>query len=393
MRIGIDCRAIVNPSRDKAVGVAHYTYQLARHLIKNDSKNEYVLFFDRDLEKKKLQEFKKKNVKIRFFPFQMYKKFISFLYSSKLTDAFFERENLDILHSPVVELPPTYKGKTIVTVHDIAFSCFPKLYTKEVVNRRKKNFPRILKQADKIIAVSESTRNDVVKKLKIPAKKIEVVYHGLDKEFFKKINKVDIQKICQKYKITGDYILFLGKIEKRKNYENIIKAFADFRNRNEQYKNYKLVLAGQWSNHFKQEKDELFKLAPRGKIIAPGFIQTPDLPALFLGSRVFLMPSWCEGFGLSILEAMAAQTPVITSKISSMPETAGKAALLVDPQKVKEIADALEKVLTDKKLVTSLKKKGLIQVKKFSWDKCAQQTLKIYKKLNQNVSRQKNKTK
>ncbi|MCD6528591.1 glycosyltransferase family 4 protein [bacterium] len=393
MRIGIDCRTILNPQKEQAIGVGHYSYQLLRHLLKVDEKNQYVLFFDRSVEKKKLDKFKRNNVEIKFFPFSIYQKFLSLFYTRFLTSAFFSREKLDIFHSPVINLPSAYESRTIITVHDLAIFRLPRLYPPKLVEERKKKFPQVIKQADKIIAVSQSTKNDLQKLFKVPNSKIKVIYNGLDARFFRRNKPAEIKRVKNKYHIQGNYILFLSRLEKRKNCEKIIKSFVRFKNKNKKYSQYKLVMAGKCPRRFKKTKDKIVKSLPikyAKEIIFPGYIDSDDINALYQGATIFLFPSLYEGFGLPIIEAMSKGVPVITSNNSSMSEIAKESALLVNPYKTDSIVEGLEKILGDKNLFEELKKKGIKKAKEFSWDKCAKETLKLYKKVKRNVSKKKN---
>ena len=131
MRIGIDCRTILNPEKGEVAGIGHYTYQLVRHLLKIDKKNQYVLFFDRSIKKKKIKKFKKKNTSIKYFPFSQYSKFLPIIYSQFLVTASIAREKLDVFHSPICYLPKSYKGSTVVTLHDLAVFKNPRWFTKK----------------------------------------------------------------------------------------------------------------------------------------------------------------------------------------------------------------------------------------------------------------------
>lgn len=392
MRIGIDCRTILNPEKGEGAGIGHYTYQLVRHLLKIDKKNTYFLFFDRLVQRKRLTKFKQKNVLIRFFPFNQYKKLIPPDYMRFLVNAAISREELDIFHAPNLVMPNIYKGPSVVTVHDLSFYKFPEtIIPLQETRRLKKIIPGILKEADKVIAVSKATAKDLEEIFSLSRKKIKVIYHGLDQRFFKKRGQREINKIKKKYRISKDYLLFLGTFGPRKNIIRLIEAYERFRNglvhspirrKKDFFSKYQLILAGAEGEASGKIKEKILKSRYKKDIILPGYVAADDLGRLFSGADLFIFPSLYEGFGLPIVEGMAKRVPVITSNVSSMPEVSQGAALLIDPYNVAQMAQAIYDVLTDKKLNKKLKDKGFKRAKSFKWGKCAKETLAVYKYLN-----------
>ena len=382
MRIGIDCRMILNPSAGEVAGIGHYNYQLVRHLIKMDKENEYVLFFDRSMKKDKLAKFKKKNVMIRFFPFSQYKKFLPFVYSNFLTAAFIEREKLDIFHSPTHELVPAYKGKSVVTIHDLAPFRTENCFDTDECQKLQKIIPEILTKANGVIAVSQSTFDDIEYLFEIEKSKIKVIHHGVDARFFHKNQEDEINKVKKKLKIKGKYILYLGTLETRKNILGIVEAFEKLRQENDKseanYKNYKLVLAGQHGRGIKKKLDRIKKSPYAEDIIITGYVDSDDIGSLYQGAEVFIFPSFYEGFGLPIIEAMAKGVPVIAGNKCAIPEIIENAGMLVDPKNQNELTSGLIKLANNKELKNELSAKGEIQAKKFSWEKSARETLEFY---------------
>jgi len=372
MRIGIDCRTILNPKLGEQAGVGHYTYYLVKSLLKHDKKNEYVLFFDWRF--RNMKEFEQKNVKVKNFPFSQYNKFLPFAYSHMLISAYLIKSGLDVFHSPISSLPLTYPKKSIVTVHDLAIYKNPAWFPSQIFST-KLLVPRSLRSADKIIAVSESTRKDLKEIFNVPAKKVKVIYEGAQ---VKKILVRSKNDSLKRFKLWSKYILFIGTLTPRKNIIALLRAYKQILSWEPGFSEYQLVLAG--AKSFKSEEifDEIKDLKLNKQIKYLGYITHNQKIELMKKATCFTFPSSYEGFGLPVLEAMVLGTPVITSDISSLPEVAGKAALLVNPEKEQEIAKALKKLLSDKKLQAGLTKSGLEQAKKFSWDKCAQETIKVY---------------
>lgn len=383
MRIGIDARTILNPEKGEAIGAGHYTYQLIRHLLNLDKENHYVIFFDFRVREKDVKKFTRENTTIKFYPFSDYKKYLPGVYNEILGTATLAKENLDILHStsPLSRIPVSYRGKCAVTFHDLAIYKIPQSYSAVKSAHDKAVYNLMIKKADKIIAVSQSTKKDLMEIFKVPEDKIEVVYSGLDKRFFEE-PKIDSRKILAKYDIAKKYILFLGTIEPSKNISRLLEAFADFKeNCKKQFKkfDYQLVLAGKRGWLSKEYPQIAKDLGVAKDIIFTGYIIGDELVPLFKNSEFFIMPSLYEGFGMTVLEAFATGTPAIVSRVSSLPEIAGDAAYYVNPIDKNEIAEAMMKFATDESLRDSYRDKGLEQVKKFDWEKTARETLEIYK--------------
>lgn len=379
MRIGIDCRTMLSPDKGEKAGVGHYTYYLVKYLLKHDKRNIYVLFFDHKFPD--LKEFKRKNTEIVKFKFSEKKRYLPYAYSHVFVSRELNKANLDIFHSPANIIPLQYKKPSIVTFHDLAIYQHPEWFPP------KQNFsinilvPKSLKKAANIIAVSESTAKDIKKLFKIPAKKITVVHEGIEKT--KAPGKISIHRTLKHHNLTGKYLLYVGTLEPRKNIAGIIQAFDELAcKRSKRYKDVQLVIAGAKGFHFR-DNYEAIQNAKSGKIRYLGYISAKDKIALMHGAEAFLFPSYYEGFGLPVLEAMSYGTPVITSNVSSLPEVVGQAALLVKPGSIQDIQKAIDKVIGSKAIRQRLSKKGKQQAKKFSWDKCVKQTLEVYNKVYQ----------
>ncbi len=384
MRIGIDARSILNPEKGDAIGVGHYTYQLIRHLLKIDKENEYVIFFDFRVREKDVKKFALPNVKIKFFPFSDYKKYLPGAYNEILGTATLQKEKLDVLHSmsALNRIPTSYSGKTIVTFHDMSMFTIPQ-YLPAMKRTRNAAIARLMaKKADKIIAVSNSIKEDVKKFLNVAEEKTSVIYSGLDERFFED-SEVNASKVLGKYDITKKYILFLGTLEPSKNIARLLEAFSRFKTAQKQKNSgkfeYQLVLAGK-RGWLSQEYVHMIKdLGLVKDVVFTGYIIGDELVPLFKGADFFVMPSLYEGFGMTALEAFATKTPAILGRVASLPELAGDGALFVNPVDVSEVASAIGRFANDKEFKESYIEKGLEQAKKFDWDKTAKETLEIYR--------------
>ncbi len=386
MRIGIDARTILSPEKGDAIGAGHYTYQLIRHLLEVDKENEYVLFFDFRVREKDIKKFAKPNVKIKFYPFSDYKKYLPGMYNEILGTATLQKENLDILHSTsyTSRIPTGYQGKTVVTFQDMIMYHAPQ-YLPPVKRLREKTVAKLMaRKADKIIASSNSLKDELNRYLGVPEEKVEVIYSGLDKRFFDAPGE-NAKKKLDKYGIDKKYILFLGTLEPSKNITRMLQAFAKLKN---EYKSsggkkfeYQLVLAGKrgWlaSEYLQIIKD----LGLSKDVIFTGYIIGDELVPLFKNAEFFVMPSLYEGFGMTVLEAFATKTPAIVSNVSSLLEVVQDGALLVNPLSVDEIAEAMKKFIEDENLRNEYREKGFAIAQKFDWNETAKKTLEIYESL------------
>lgn len=285
------------------------------------------------------------------------------------------------------------KTKIITVVHDISFRVYKQFIKKSDLLFLRLLIPRSLRRADKIIAVSQFTRDEIIKYYKITPEKVEWMHNAVDDEFIKKaadLTPEDLTAVRKKYNLPLKFILYLGTLQPRKNIPNLIKAYADLvKKQNDdslQYtsilKDIKLVIAGGRGHNFDSSiYDEIEKNNLQLDVIFPGYIAEEDKAALMKLARVFCTPSFYEGFGIPILEAMTAGTPVVASSIRPHMEIAGKAALFFDPQNTQELSDKLLDILTNDNLRQELIRKGFEQVGKFSWKDTAEKMLGIFESL------------
>jgi len=290
----------------------------------------------------------------------------------------------DVFFNPhFIFSPVTKKCKTVITFHDLSFERYPEFFDAKRKIWHFSNFPKKqAKKADRLIAVSRSTALDLYDIYKINPKKIFVIYSGINKMFFEDEPPEKLNKIRSKYYLPDHFILFLSTIEPRKNAVSAIKAFELFQQlyakmHNGVKSDVRLVIAGKPGWLYKEIFQTIRYSKFRKDIVYAGFIDDEDKPSLYRLAKLFVYPSIYEGFGFPPLEAMASGTPVITSRISSLPEIAGDAALLVDPFDIQHIARAMTKVTQDRSFSNELRERGIRQAGKFSWAKCAEDTLRV----------------
>jgi glycosyltransferase involved in cell wall biosynthesis len=283
----------------------------------------------------------------------------------------------DVFHSPDFIPPLHARGRSVITIHDLAFLIYPHFLTKEAA-RYYGQIDRAVRHADQIIAVSQSTKHDLVRMLGTPEDKISVIYEAADPLFRPIDQATALQHVEALYDLPEDFILFVSTIEPRKNVSGLLRAYRRLRD------DYKLtpalVLAGApgWLSDDVHALVDKLELRPHCFFL--GRVDSHDLRYLYNAARCLVHPAFYEGFGLTPLEAMACGTPVVASNVSSLPEVVGDAAMLVDPQHDEEITVALWRVLTDQALRETLRAKGLQRAAAFSWQRAAEQTMAVYRK-------------
>ena len=284
------------------------------------------------------------------------------------------RHNYDLLFVPTYSSPVFFKGKVLLTVHDLIFAKYPQWANWKQSIRFSVVVPMTIRRADCLIAVSETTANDIIALTGIPHSRIEVVHLGVDKIFCER-SESGSRQLREKYKIDYPYILHVGSIHPRRNIKRLIEAFLFLKN--EKKIAHHLILIG-LNFH---RSSEFRNNSVHRDIHYFGFVPDDDLVDFYSQAEIFVYPSLYEGFGLPVIEAMACGTPVITSNVSSLPEVAGDAALLVDPESTGSIADAIQKLIFQQGLRRELIDKGRERSAQFTWEKASLQTCQIMDRL------------
>jgi glycosyltransferase involved in cell wall biosynthesis len=381
MRIAIDCSKAIN---EKA-GIARYTRELALHLADNYKDDEFLFYFNfvRDMNKKTQEVVNfignRKNVKyvIQSLPGQLKE----LIFPSRISYLNKLLKSYDIYHATeFLSFDRGLKIPQVLTVHDLSTLRFPNHRGAKESNKHTQMLKSACANSSAIISVSNSTKDDVIKYFNTNSGKITSIFLGYDEIFRQIKNPDDSSKILKMYKIKSPYLLFVGTIEPRKNIENLVVAFNKFK-QTAAGKNYQLVLAGSrgWNSELIYKQIESSQ--SKNDIILLGHVADDDLVHLFNQTSLFCYPSIFEGFGLPVLEAMACGAPVLTSNVSSLPEVGGDAAEYVDPESSEKIFNSLERIIGNKKMLGEMSKKSLAQSKKFSWNKNAIETHKLYEKI------------
>jgi glycosyltransferase involved in cell wall biosynthesis len=283
----------------------------------------------------------------------------------------------DVLFVPAHVLPLFCPIPAVVTIHDLGYHHYPQSHRRLDRWYLRWSTHRHTKVATHLLADSYATRQDLIQIYGADPERISVVYLGRD-ETLGRIEQTDrISGVKQKYNIRGDYLLYLGTLHPRKNLVRLVDAFQSVA---AQHPTIQLVIAGQKGWLYNDIFQRVHTLGLADRVVFPGFIENDDKAALLSGALVYAFPSLFEGFGLPVLEAMACGTPVLTSNVSSLPEVAGDAALLVNPLDTTEIAAGLHRLVTDTPLRRQLAARGYTQTKKYSWDNAARQVLEILRR-------------
>lgn len=380
MRIGID----VSRYFDRSGGVGIYAANLLKYLLKIDKNNEYNAYsffyncFPSNWKHKKIIDEFRKYGKVNFSQINLPTSILKRKWNNSSIE---KKEKLlggvDIIHSTAYVIPELFNARLVVTIHDLSFLIFPEYHTKENYELVLSNLIYLNSRPDMVICDSMQTKKDVIKYFHVPEEKLIVIYLGVDDSFREEIDSDFRKKILEKYGLTGKYLLCVASVEPRKNFLRIINVFSEFI-KQEEYKEYSLVCVGGrgWKNI------EIYSLVKQknleGKIKFLRSIEECELAPIYNQAEIFLYPSLYEGFGLPVLEAMACAVPVITSNVSSLPEVASDAAILVNPYSEKDIYTAVCSLLENGSLRKSLISKGLDRVREFSWGKTARGTLKVY---------------
>jgi len=381
IRIGVDIRNLLT---GKLSGVGQYTIQTLRHLLALDKTNTYVLFYNsyRDIDQRfeKLVEdypfLKNSNVEVKKSKWINFPLLIHACYKPlNWPKADIICGGLDIMFMPSPQLLPlSHKCAKITTFHDLIFMIYPQYFTRSSrLWQWQMNYPYEAQTSDIIIAVSQATRQDILHFTRAQEKQIRVIPEGVGEEYFNAPSLDFIQATKTKFNLPDRYLFFVGNIEPRKNLSTVARAIHELKQAHSD--TIKLVLAGgkSWlTDDLYQVIDELHL---KDDVIFTGWVTEQEKIAMLHNAEALVFPSHYEGFGLMILEAFAAKCPVISSNVSSLPEVAGDAALLVDPQDHIGLAKHIHSILNDEKLKQTLIAKGYERARYFSWERSAKATL------------------
>jgi len=368
MKIAVNTRFLL---KNKLEGIGRVTYELLRRMVVNHPEDEFIFFFDREYDE---QFILGKNVTpvvlqpptrhpiliYTWFEFSVKKALKKYQ-----PDVFFSTDGFCCLSTDV---------KTVVMVHDLAYAHFPEQVSFFVKKFYQRYQPQYLKKANHVLTVSNFVKKDIVKKIKIPASKIDVVHNGCN-DSFQPLDEISQNKIQKEYANGVPYFFYVGAVHPRKNVHRLIEAFDNFKNKTDAP--HQLLIAGRFAWQTGEVKSAYDNAKYQKEIQFLGFVSDEELPKLMASAFVLVYPSMFEGFGLPLLEAMNCDVPVITSNVSSMPEVIGNAGLLVNPNEVNEIEKAMLEIFQKEELRKKMIEKGKEQREKFNWDDSAEKVYQV----------------
>ncbi|MDP3994006.1 MAG: glycosyltransferase family 1 protein [bacterium] len=403
MRIGIDLQCLPTDQARELTGISNYAYLLSIHLLKLGAPHKFIFFLPKG------SPFRNELISGGGEIIELPAKKIPFYSTHVLYSRIMSGAKLDMLHGPANTLPLFYPFQTplrwitgapsprqervikrttqsVITLHDLVIYKHPKWFPGGQWFSKKIVVPRSIREADKIIVPSKATAEDLMELFHVPSFKVSAIPHGVEERFFRKSvipANAGIQ-MDPRVKPEDDkekYILFVGTVEPRKNLARLVQAYASLPQ--DILDRYDLVIAGQTGWKYEEIENAKLKMQNdnsklKNKIKVIGYVSENELPTLLQNASLFVFPSLYEGFGLPVLEAMAAGVPVITSNTSSMPEVVADAGLLVNPYSVAEITNAIVKIIRDSVFASRITRAGTRRAGEFSWDKTARTTLEIY---------------
>lgn len=357
----------------KNTGGGRYFSELIKGLRPFDSNIKYSLF----LNNRMTRYAKTFNPAVKVINCGLLSRFrpTRILWENFIFPAAIKKRKIDLLHAAGFTLPGTISCKSVITVFDMTFFTMPQLHLASKVVYFQKMIPAALKNADKIIAISKQTKNDIISISGVAEDKIKVIYIGAGKEFQVISDKDAVEGIKQKYGLPKKYILFVGTIEPRKNIKGLIHAYAVLKKKGCEHK---LVIVGKRGWHYGDIFEAVKRLKLNSDIIFTDYVSGQDIPFIYNGASIFAYPSFYEGFGIPVLEAMSCGVPVVTSNVSSLPEITGEAAVLIDPTDINEISISIDKILRDSELASSMTTKGFDRVNLFSMERMITETTQVY---------------
>jgi glycosyltransferase involved in cell wall biosynthesis len=287
------------------------------------------------------------------------------------------REKVTLFHAPHYVLPPLVRCTSVVTIHDCIHLMFPQYLPSRFAYLYARTSIRLAaRRATRVMTVSESSKRDILRFVDTEPDKIDVIYNAYDERFAIDPREEDVVRVRERYQLESEFVLYAGNVKPHKNLERLIEAFHLVRRRGLDH--LKLVLIGDEISKYTALRRAVHHYQLHKYVRFLGYLPEQTLAVMYRLAGVFVFPSLYEGFGLPPLEAMASGTPVVTSNVSSLPEVAGDAAVLVDPYDPQAIADGIFQVLTDERLRRDLRRKGVARAGMFSWEQSVRRIRAIY---------------
>jgi glycosyltransferase involved in cell wall biosynthesis len=385
MHIGLNAHLLSLEQNYRGAGINWYIHNLITHLPRVDIDNRYTAFIGdaRFASSPALSQTTGQGAEqlgpglgLRLSRLPTSEPMVRIFWEQMVQPFALRREGVDLLHALAFVAPLVSPCPVVVTIYDLSFLRYP-----ESLSRFRRFYLGLFtrlsaRRARSIIAISQSTKRDVVRLLGISPDRVQVVYCGTD-EAFRPLPADQVEAFRSERGLPERFILFVGTIEPRKNVTRLIEAFAGVHTG--QLANLKLVIGGAKGWFYEDVFARMEGLGLEDEVVFPGYISVAELPLWYNAAELFVYPSLYEGFGLPPLEAMACGTPVVTASTSSLPEVVGDAGLIVDPLDVEGLREAIRRVLDDGALRQEMRERGLQRARGFSWSKAAQETVQVYR--------------
>jgi glycosyltransferase involved in cell wall biosynthesis len=376
VRVGIIGHLLSFTPGYRQAGVSRYTEHLLRWLPTVAPDDQFVVFASRSATDGGREDRFPPSLSWALSRFPTERPEVRIAWEQTVGPIALQRQRVDLVHGPVNISPLLVRSPSVVTVHDLAFLVYPEQYPG--AKQRYLNLMTSLsvRRAKRIIAVSDSTRADIVRYYGVHPERVVVVPNGVDPDFAPVSDPDRLKALRERHRLPEHFILFVGTLQPRKNLVGLLRAYARVKDEVA----WPLVVVGAPGWLYESVFHEAHWLGIADRIIFAGYAEPDALPLWYSAATVFVYPSLYEGFGLPLLEAMACGTPVITSATSSLPEVAGDAAICVNPTDVAALASALERLIQQPALHAELRERGLARAREFSWERTARETAEVYRR-------------
>jgi glycosyltransferase involved in cell wall biosynthesis len=362
MLIGIDASRATASER---TGTENYSLFLIRALLELDQRNQYRLYLNGPPSPDLFPV--AENVELRWMPFPR-------LWTHVRLSLEMAVRSPDVLFVPAHVLPAVHPRRSVVTIHDLGYLRYPEAHTRWSRWYLRWSTCYNARSAATVMVDSRATLQDLVKHCGTSPDKTHIVHPGCDPAFAEVRDEARVAEVCTHYGVQLPYLLFVGTLQPRKNLKVLLEAFSALVSHDAATH---LALVGRKGWLYEPLFAQVRQLGLEHRVHFTGYVPQADLPAVISGAHAFVLPSLYEGFGLPVLEALACGTPVICSNVSSLPEVAGDAAILIDPHDTAQLTQAMQRVLENAELRREMALKGLRQARRFSWERCARETLTL----------------
>lgn len=355
---------------DRKVGMDHYAQQILRAMKQLAPEHRFVL-----IDHRRESDFFRDQFEQLVIPLPQPPAAVSRWNLIEVPRAL---SRFDLVFSPGLYGPPRLPAgvKAVMVVHDLVRYLFPKFFVFNLMQKALDRwaYPRMLRNYQHLITVSESTKQDLIRLFRVPADKITVTHHGADGEFRPLPDTEACSRLAQTYRLPTPFLLFLGTLEPRKNLTTLVKALAPLKEKIP----HTLVLVGQKGWLWEEIFQTVDQIGLRDRVLWTGYIPDEDRVLFYNAADFLVYPSWYEGFGMPLLEAMQSGCPVIASRVSALPEVVGDAGLLIDPGDVEGLSQAILRLVSEPGLKEHFRQAGLIRARQFSWEESARKTLEVF---------------